>query len=170
MHILLSPPDPAHAELGMQWRAEISTLRYNPLTPSTLEQLRARLGSARSDLADLSAAPEFCLFAEVDGKVAGSLTLKGVSQMMMYGEIGYSIGEAFQGKGLGTAAVRAFVAKIFAETPLRRLYAHVAEGNAASRKLLERLGFVNEGTLREHYVINGVPTNEVVYGLLRSEF
>jgi ribosomal-protein-alanine N-acetyltransferase len=170
MQIELIPADSSYAELWMKWRQETSTLRYNPLAPSNLEQLRIRLASARSELTDLKAASEFCLFARAENDVVGSLTLKGVSQMMMYGEIGYTIGEAFQGKGVGTAAVRAFVEKIFAETPIRRLYAHVAEGNVASCRLLERLGFVNEGTLREHYVINGVPTNEIVYGLLRSEF
>ena len=169
MQIVLIPAQPCYAELWLRWRQEASTVRYNPLAPANLDQLRARLASARSDLTELTAASEVCLFAREAEALVGSLTLKGVSEMMMYAEIGYTIGEDFQGRGVGTAAVRAFVEKIFAETPLRRLYAHVAEGNVASRKLLERLGFVKEGTLREHYVINGVPTNEIVYGLLRGE-
>ncbi|MGZ3650812.1 MAG: GNAT family N-acetyltransferase [Bdellovibrionota bacterium] len=170
MLIELIPADQRFAELLFQWRKEANTVQFNPLAPSTLEQIRDRLTLACSDLSDLKASSEFTFFAKVDGRVAASLTLKSISHMMMYGELGYTVGAEFQGKGVGTAAVGAFIAKIFAETPMRRLFAYVAEGNVASRRLLERLGFRNEGTLREHYVINGVPTNEVFYGLLRSEW
>jgi catechol 2,3-dioxygenase-like lactoylglutathione lyase family enzyme len=53
---------------------------------------------------------------------------------------------------------------------LRRLVAYVAEGNIASRRILEKVGFIQEGICREHYLINGIPTNEVLYGLLRSDW
>jgi ribosomal-protein-alanine N-acetyltransferase len=170
MHVELIPADPAFAELWMKWRAETHTVRHNPLAPTTLESIRDRLERSCSSFVDLSAAPEFSLFARVDGKVAASLTLKGVSQMMGYGEIGYTVGEEYQGRGVGTAAVRAFVARIFADTPLRRLFALVAEENVPSRRLLERLGFRQEGVLREHYLIQGKPVNEIYYGILRAEW
>jgi len=46
----------------------------------------------------------------------------------------------------------------------------VHEENRASRRVLEKSGFVQEGLLREHYLINGQPVNEVLYGLLRQEW
>jgi ribosomal-protein-alanine N-acetyltransferase len=170
MHVDLLPAEQKYAELWMRWRGEANTVRFNPLAPATLEQIRERLAQACSNLHDLKAAPEFSYFARVDGKVVASLSLKNLSHMMAYAEIGYTVGEEFQGKGIGTAVVRAFVQKIFAETNLRRLFAYVAEDNTASRKLLERLGFRAEGVLREHYLILGRPVNEVFYGLLRSEW
>jgi len=39
----------------------------------------------------------------------------------------------------------------------------------ASRKILDRVGFQNEGLLREHYIVNGSVANEVIYGLLRGD-
>ncbi len=48
--------------------------------------------------------------------------------------------------------------------------AYVAEDNIPSRKLLEKVGFQQEGICREHYIINGKPTNEILYGILRSEY
>lgn len=170
MHAELIPAHPSFAELWMQWRAEAHTVRHNPLAPGvTVERLRERLAQSCSDLRDLSAATEFSFFARVDGEVAASLTVK-PNLMMGTAEIGYTVGEKFQGRGVGTAVVHALVEKIFAETRLRRLVALVAEGNVPSRRLLQRIGFVEEGTLREHYVINGVPTNEIFYGLLRSDY
>lgn len=170
MHVELVPAEQNFAELWIKWRNEAHTVRFNPLAPTTLEKIRERLALSCSSLADLRAASEFCFFARVDGRVAASLTLKNLSHMMGHGELGYTVGEEFQGRGVGTAVVRALVNRIFEETELRRLFAIVAEGNTPSRKLLERLGFRNEGLLREHYIINGQPVNEIFYGLLRSEW
>jgi RimJ/RimL family protein N-acetyltransferase len=36
--------------------------------------------------------------------------------------------------------------------------------------VLERLGFVHEGTLREHYITRGETTDGGLYGLLRSDW
>ena len=122
-----------------------------------------------SDLANLKGAEEFQFFVRTEKQLVGTVSLKNISHMMMYGEIGYDIGQEFQGKGFGTQAVCKFVTKIFAETSLRRLFAYVAEDNVPSRKLLEKVKFQQEGICREHYIINGRPTNEVLYGLLRSD-
>jgi ribosomal-protein-alanine N-acetyltransferase len=46
----------------------------------------------------------------------------------------------------------------------------VHEENQASRRVLEKLGFQEEGLLREHYIINGTPVNEVLYALLKHEW
>lgn len=74
------------------------------------------------------------------------------------------------GKGIATAAVTLLVEKIFRETNLRRLLAYVHEENVASCRVLEKLGFQEEGLLREHYVINGAAANEILYGLLKREW
>jgi ribosomal-protein-alanine N-acetyltransferase len=89
---------------------------------------------------------------------------------MGYGEIGYGLAESHQGKGIATAAVRLLVEKIFRKTNLRRLLAYVHEENIASCRVLEKLGFQEEGVLREHYVINGTAVNEILYGLLKREW
>ena len=84
-------------------------------------------------------------------------------------EIGYGVAEEHHRKGIGTNAVRLLVDKVFSETHLRKLFAHVHSGNTASCRLLERIGFKREGVLREHYLVNGMPVDEVFYGLLRRE-
>jgi hypothetical protein len=50
------------------------------------------------------------------------------------------------------------------------ILAYVAEDNVPSCKLLGRIGFIKEGVCREHYIINGKPTNEVLFGILRSDW
>ena len=86
------------------------------------------------------------------------------------GAVGYLIGEAHQSRGLGTRAVRLLVGHLFQETPLRRLQALVSVENLPSQKLLRRLGFAFEGTLRQHFVIQGKPVDEMVFAVLREEW
>ena len=52
---------------------------------------------------------------------------------------------------------------------LHRIEAFVGRNNTPSLKLLNGLGFQYEGTLREHYMVNGVPDDSLVYGLLKQE-
>jgi RimJ/RimL family protein N-acetyltransferase len=89
---------------------------------------------------------------------------------MGYAEIGYGISEAYHARGIGTAAVAMLVHKVFAETQMRKLIAFVRDENLPSCRLLEKLGFQREGLLREHYIINGHPENEVLFGLLKREW
>jgi RimJ/RimL family protein N-acetyltransferase len=72
---------------------------------------------------------------EVDGEVAGSL---GAWPADGRRYVGYWFGRAFWGRGVATAALRAFVA----EVDERPLYAYVAVGNVASQRVLEKCGFV----------------------------
>ena len=123
-----------------------------------------------SELSDLRKFESYRWFTSVEGQVVGSVSLKNISHSIAYGEIGYGIAESHHGKGIATAAVRLLVEKIFRETNLRKLLAYVHEENIASCRVLEKVGFQEEGLLREHYVILGSPVNEILYGLLKREW
>ncbi len=64
-------------------------------------------------------------------------------------EIGYWLGEPFWGQGIATAALRAVTDHAFANHDLARLEAHVFEWNPASMRVLEKVGYVLEGKLRQ---------------------
>jgi RimJ/RimL family protein N-acetyltransferase len=48
--------------------------------------------------------------------------------------------------------------------------ATVTEGNIASASLLERVGFIQEGRIRDNFKLNQQWHNDLIYGLLNSEF
>lgn len=170
MNISIVPSRPEFVEFWLKWRTQPSTLRYNPILQLPEEELRENFKKIQSDLSDLKAAPSFMFFACLDSQPVGTLSLKNISPMMGLGELGYGIDEPFHGRGIGTRALRMFVEKIFSETDLRRLFAYIAVDNIPSRRIAEKAGFVLEGVCREHYIINGKPTDEALYGLLKSEF
>lgn len=168
--IRLTPYQPACLQAFIQWRSEALSVRHNPLKPMSDDEIARTLQDEGADLAELGKHETFRWFIWLDEQMVGSVSLKNISHSMGYGEIGYGIGACYQGKGIGTAGVRLAVEKIFSESGLRKLIAYVHEENQASRRLLEKLGFQEEGLLREHYLINGVPVNEVLYGLLKREW
>jgi ribosomal-protein-alanine N-acetyltransferase len=134
------------------------------------EETARMLEAEGSDLANLKNYTTFRWFVDFEEKIVGSVSLKNISHSMGYAEIGYGISQTYHRRGIGTAAVAQLVEKVFSETSLRKLLAYVHDANLASCKLLEKLGFVQEGFLREHYVINGQAENEVLYALLKKDW
>jgi len=70
-------------------------------------------------------------------------------------EFGYWIDEPFWGQGIATEAARMLVTYLFASFPIERLQARVFDGNDASARVLEKLGFTYEGNLRSHIHLKG---------------
>ena len=84
--------------------------------------------------------------------------------------LGYCFLEAAWGRGYATEASRALLTWAFGALDLNRVQAETDTRNAASARVLEKLGFVREGTLREDCVVDGDVSDSWVYGLLRREW
>ncbi|NEU57214.1 GNAT family N-acetyltransferase [Halorussus sp. MSC15.2] len=87
-----------------------------------------------------------------------------------HAEIAYWLVPEARGEGYATEAVTLLLDYAFETRGLRRTYARVVEHNDGSHDLLERLGFTEEGRLREHVFLDGEYRDVVLYGLLRDEW
>ena len=85
-------------------------------------------------------------------------------------EIGYWLGEEFQGRGVMTRACRALVDYGFRSLGLNRTEIRADVDNRRSRAIPERLGFVQEAVLRESVQDYGRFRNIVMYGMLRRDW
>ena len=90
-----------------------------------------------------------------EGEVAGVVGVEPLDWIHRSASIGYWLGERFQGRGLITTAVRALVEHAVSVWELNRVEIRAAVGNARSRAIPERLGFQEEGTLREAERVGG---------------
>ena len=81
-------------------------------------------------------------------------------------EIGYWLGEPFWGRGIATEAVSAITKYAFEQHELTRLFAVPFSRNVASCRVLEKAGYVFEGTLRRSAVKDGVILDQCMYGFI----
>ena len=85
-------------------------------------------------------------------------------------ELGYWLGEEYQGKGLVTAACRALVEHAFGELGLNRVVISCAPENEKSCAIPERLGFRREGIERQAEWLYDRFVDQVTYSALASEW
>ena len=103
------------------------------------------------------------------GKLVGLIGLGHIDWANRKTEIGYWLGDEFQGNGIMTKSCQSLISHLFDEVELNRVTMRVAAGNARSRAIPERLGFVEEGTIRDGEWLNDHYVDSVVYGLLRRD-
>lgn len=113
-----------------------------------------RLGLARAD----------------DAALIGTCTLFAFNAQCRRAEVGYALAHAAWGRGYMHEALGALLAYGFGELALNRVEADVDPRNAASAKTLERLGFRQEGYLRERWIVADEVSDSSLYGLLRREW
>ena len=98
----------------------------------------------------------FAFAITVDDRVVGSIGVFRCENIhFRTAEMGYYIGEAYWGKGLGTNAVEQVCSYIFQHTDIIRIFAEPFAYNTASCRVLEKAGFQLEGVLRNNAVKNG---------------
>jgi [ribosomal protein S5]-alanine N-acetyltransferase len=110
------------------------------------------------------------LVRKVEGDLIGTCTLSHLDAQNRRAELGYALGRPHWGQGYVQEGLRALLGFAFEELALHRLEADVDPRNAASVKVLERLGFSREGYLRERWIVDGEISDAVLFGLLRREW
>lgn len=132
--------------------------RYWSTGPHTdLHTTRAWLDAMIASSPELS--EDFVI--ELEGTVVGK------AGFFRLPEVGFILRRDLWGKGYAFEAVSAVVAHVFATRDLAELVADVDPNNAASRRLLERLGFVETGRAERTYCVDGVWADSVYLALRR---
>lgn len=124
------------------------------------------------DATELAAGEHLRLGMEtVDGaRLIGHCSLFNLNAQCQRAEIGYGMAFDAWGKGYMHEALSAVVSYAFTELALNRIEADIDPRNVGSAKTLERLGFQNEGLLRERWVVDGEVSDSGIYGLLRRDW
>ncbi len=105
-----------------------------------------------------------------DHILIGTCTLYQFHVASRRAEIGYALGRPYWGSGYMHEALQMLLRYAFETLNLNRLEADIDPRNLASASVLERLGFVKEGLLRERWIVNEEVSDTALYGLLRREW
>jgi len=78
--------------------------------------------------------------------------------------------KSYRGMGYGFEALKLLLKFAFESLNLHKVYARISKSNIQSVNIAKKLGFVQEGILREHYYSGGVYHDKISISLLRSEY
>ena len=145
---------PLHANNRKVW----INLRDGFPHPYSVEDARKFIASA------LARVPETFFAIAVEGEAVGGIGYLLHSDVeRVSAEIGYWLGERFWGRGIATEAVRAVTAHAVGTHSLTRVYAVPYEWNPASFRVLEKAGYLLEGTMRRSAIKDGHVINQRLY-------
>lgn len=115
----------------------------------------------------------FFIFLHEGGQDAlvGGITLSNIRRRAaQFGNLGYWMGQQFAGQGYMTEAVSLVVAYAFDSLLLHRVHAAFLPHNTASRRVLEKNGFREEGYAENYLQIDGKWADHVLFGLTRERY
>lgn len=115
----------------------------------------------------------WAIVSKKTGRVIGSLGLhkRGTCTSEGSRELGYALGESHWGNGYATEACRIALDYAFTQLNCRVVRVGHFPFNQKSRRLIKKLGFVYEGSLRQVVQLpDGSWTDELMYSLLRDEY
>lgn len=105
-----------------------------------------------------------------DGAIGGVIGYHGVDWGNRSTSLGYWLGEAHRGRGTMTGAARILTDHALSTWGLNRVEIRAAVENVRSRAIPERLGFLEEGTLRAAERVGGCYLDCVLYSMLGSDW
>lgn len=121
------------------------------------------------ELAQANKAIRFSMIELKSNEIIGTCGFNSIDFENAKGEIGYDIAKASWGKGYAPEGISALLKFGFETLKLNRIEAKVEPENVSSIKVLEKLHFTFEGTLRQYEKSKGNFIDIKMYSLLKTD-
>ena len=165
--LVLREPTPADAAAVLVFRGDPLVQRFNDETLRDVAAATAFIEFLRADSA-ADARRHWAITAR--DEVIGLIGLHTWDHHHQRAELGYDLAASSWGQGLASEAALAVIEYGFTMMKLHRIQAYTIAGNHRSVRLLERLGFQREGTLRGYSLEDDLAFHDsAVYGLLSTD-
>ena len=154
------------------YRSRADVARYLYWEPNTEQEARAALEqkAASTSIRSKGDVLELAVIVRETGDLVGDVILQLVSDEHRQGEVGYIIHPDHAGKGYATEAVRPLLHIAFDDLGLHRVVGRAEPRNAASARVMEKLGMRLEAHLVENEWVKGKWQSELVYAILDREW
>jgi RimJ/RimL family protein N-acetyltransferase len=166
----LRPFTPADADVMFALHSNPHVLRYWDAPPWKERTRAERFIAVCGQLEQEGTGARVAIERAADAAFIGWCGLVNWNPDYRSARMGYCLGDAAWGQGFATEAAGALLQWAFDALDLNRVQAETDTRNTASSRVLEKLGFVREGTLREDCIVDGEVSDSWVYGLLRREW
>lgn len=136
----------------------------------TLDSQRADIAAAEQQLL-AGRKYYFGIFSAAGNDLVGWVTLSCIERGVWQNcNLGYSVAQSQNGKGIATGAVSAALSIAFKELELHRVQAAVMLHNQASARVLEKNGFRREGLAERYLRLNGEWEDHSIFAITAEEF
>jgi [ribosomal protein S5]-alanine N-acetyltransferase len=166
----LRPFTDADADALFALHSNAHVLRYWDAPPWSGRDRAERFIAACRQIADEGTGVRLAIDRDHDRTFVGWCSLTGWNPNYRSASLTYCLDDAAWGHGYGTEAARALLSWAFDTLNLNRVQAETDTRNLASARVLEKIGFVREGTLREDCIVNGEVSDSFVFGLIRQDW
>ncbi|MBN1247712.1 MAG: GNAT family N-acetyltransferase [Anaerolineae bacterium] len=161
---------PSDAEDVLAFRGDREVQRYHGPVFHDLEDVQSMIGELAAEYADHQGIT-WGITLTRDGRVLGLCSYHDWDQYRRRAEIGYDLARAYWGQGIASEAMGAIIRFGFDKMNLHHIYARTLANNHRSVSLLERLGFQQEGTRRQHsWEEDGAFDDSAIYGLVEHAY
>jgi RimJ/RimL family protein N-acetyltransferase len=155
----------------LTYQSDPRYLRYYPWTQRTAEDVQAFV---QQFIAWETEHPrtkfQLAVVAVAQAQLIGTCGIRKEHADALEAELGYEIAPSFWGRGYATEAAQAMLTFGFEDLHLHSIWASCIAKNAASARVLEKLGMRREGTLREHRWMKGRWWDTLFFGILDHEW
>jgi RimJ/RimL family protein N-acetyltransferase len=166
--IYLRPLEVSDAATVQPWYNDPETrrtlLRYRPMT-QTAEEEFLRSGQNNETVLLLG------VVTRSEDRLIGGTGLHQIDTRHRHASFGIVIGDkSMWGRGYGTEVTRLMVEHAFGTLNFNRLWLHVVEFNVRGIRAYTKVGFREEGRLRQHMFVDGRYWDIITMGILRDDF
>jgi ribosomal-protein-alanine N-acetyltransferase len=142
-----------------------------PGAPDTVEDRQAFAARCGARAREIQLGSGYSLGIFVDGWFAGEINLNSIHRgAFQSAYVGYWIDQRHAGHGYMPEALVLVCRFVFEQLELHRLQIAIIPRNAASRRVVEKLGLRNEGVAERYLEINGAWEDHVRYALTAEEW
>jgi len=153
----------------IDWKTQKEYYEFLPGSPKTKDDYKNSLQKA-TDNYDNEENPTLIWGIYLNNKLIGSVAIEDWNTTHKWCEIGWGLNPKFQKQGYAFEAVKCLINHIFDDLKMNRISIVIWDGNNASKKLAEKLGFIQEGIERKARIKNDEYIDLYCYGLLKEEW
>ena len=152
-----------------EYGSDPEVVKYMPFGPNTFEDTQNFLnGVIVKQNEDPRTDYSLAVVLNSEDKMIGGCRISKVSQVEAH--LGYILNRSYWGNGYATEAASAMVEFGFSELGVHRVYADCHPENAASIRVLDKIGLVLEGRRREYMMFHGEYSDTLLYSILEHEW
>jgi RimJ/RimL family protein N-acetyltransferase len=168
--LLLRPITRNDNKQVFSYRSDAETNKYQGFIPKKLEEVDEFIAKNPLKFNQPESWFQLVIIEKNCNEIIGDIGIHFIGEDDFQCELGCTLNKKHQGKGYATTAMKITMDYLFNTLNKHRITGSVDPKNSDSIKLLERLNFRKEAHFKESLFINGEWVDDIVYGILKSEW